>query len=447
MENCVSCYTCEKGVAKHVTAEMFKEAQERGKFPEEWYISDSAGPACINCYTCEKGFTPDGQKKGREMITYFLFLTNECNLRCDYCYATKVPLVMSDETLDQVKRFITRDEDLRLGDHDVDIHFFGGEPTLRWDQLQKFVTEFSRFYEGLYGRKIKWGMTTNATLLNKARLAFMKEYGITPLLSIDGRPNTHNLHRKTVSGGGSFDMIPLELILEYFPGTEIRPTITPETISTWIDDLEWFHSKGLYFVATEVAYEADWTDSALAEARRVYELLAEIYIKRRKAGLPVWMKFIDDGLNFLGVSEQTGHVCGVARGVVAIDALGNLFACQRYASFSDPSLAIGDVWKGFDEHKLPEVQSLKREDMYPVPNQDLNCDDCVARWRCRGGCNAMNYQCSGDRKMITVNHCKFHRMWAEISLITLARTGELWGKRYHTPRGCGDQPNRTATEG
>jgi uncharacterized protein len=338
---------------------------------------------------------------------------------------------MSKETLEQVKAFLTQMEDQRLGKHGLNIHFFGGEPTVKWEMLEQFVVEFSSYYEKLYGRQVRWGMTTNGTLLDRPRLEFMKKYRIIPLLSLDGRASTHNKHRKAVGGQGSFDLIPLDLILEYFPGLEIRPTITPETVENWAEDLRWFHSKGLYAVATEVAYEADWTDADFQKARRMYEELVDIYVERRTKGLPLWMKFIEDGLMFLGATKQQGYVCGIARGVVAIDSLGKLYACQRYASFSRPELAIGDVWNGFDEHKLHDVQSLRREDMFPV--EGFDCENCVARWRCRGGCNAMNFQCLGDRRKILPNYCRFQRLWAELSLTALARTGELWRKRGNVP--------------
>jgi len=438
MSDCRSCYTCEKGIVKHISVDEFKEAQAKGAVPVEWFTKESSGD-CINCVSCEKCFSGQtGASKGKKIFNYFLFLTNECNLRCTYCYATKVPLVMTQETIEQVKLFLTRDEELRVGEHDISIQFFGGEPTLRWDDLQRFVTEFTVLYDKLYGRKVRWGMTTNATQLTRERLEFMKQYDIKPLLSIDGRPETHDIHRKCIDGSGSAHMIPLDLIMEYFPTPEIRPTITADSITNWISDIEWFYSKGLHLVATEVAYEDNWTPVAMAEARRVYEDLADIYVQRRLAGLPMWMKFIQDGLGFAGVTEQKGKVCGIGLNGLAIDAAGKLYACQRYASMSDSALALGDIWSGLDEHKLTVANSMGREEMMPDPASGYVCEGCVARWRCRGGCNAMNYQITGDRRYITKSHCDFHRMWAEISLVALARTGELWGKKYPQLAVCGE---------
>ena len=121
----------------------------------------------------------------------------------------------------------------------------------------------------------------------------------------------------------------------------------------------WFHSKGLYTVATEVDYEAEWNDEAMAKAWATYNEMADMYIDLKRKGQKAWFKFIDDGRNFLGSRQQFGSVCGVGKGSVAIDAEGKLFACQRYASFSDPSLSLGDVVNGWDETKLKQTNSLR----------------------------------------------------------------------------------------
>ena len=140
----------------------------------------------------------------------------------------------------------------------------------------------------------------------------------------------------------------------------------------------------------------------------------------------MWMKFIDDARAAVGMNRQVGPVCGTARNSLAIDAAGLIYACQRYAAFSNPDLNIGNIWDGLNEARLKETQDLLRENMFPDPASGFTCDDCVARWTCRGGCNAMNFQTCGDRKMIMTNHCIFHKMWAEIALKALARTGELF---------------------
>jgi uncharacterized protein len=483
MENCFSCFTCEKGVIPTITKEDLDKKIANGEpIPQEWFVQDNCESCvtcekcftaegncescvscekcftgqqpvaedCINCFTCqkcdtaqegncekcvtcEKCFTGQTGQPGPQgtvqSMTYFLFPTNECNLRCTYCYAEKTPPTMDLDMMNKAIAFIIFDEEKRVPNRQISIQFFGGEPTLKWDLLVHAVETMEKLaQEHLGGRKIKFGMTTNGTLLNEERLKWMKAHDFKPLLSLDGRRETHNKHRLYKDGSGSWDDIPFDLYLQYFPNPEIRPTILPDTVENWPEDLAWFHSKGCYNIATEVAYEDDWNDEAMEKAWKTYRKLADMYIDLRKKGQPVWMKFIQDGFNFLGGDRQTGSVCGIAFNSIAIDAKGKLFACQRYASFSNPALALGDIENGWDEMKLRQANNFNREMMFPDPKSGFDCETCVARWRCKGGCNAMNFQCNGDRRIILENHCKFQRMWAELSLYALSATGELHKK-------------------
>lgn len=443
-EDCQICNVCESNVLKiykgQPTTKEFLEKlkkENQGKLPADIYMS-TVGTKCKNCFVCQKcdadqsGCSEVAKRVGGQQvqmmnITYFVFLTNNCNLRCDYCYATKTQPEMDEETVIRTIKFIFTDEEERLSKRNIGVQFFGGEPTVKWDLLVYFVEQANKIAIEK-GTRIRWGMTTNGTLLDRDRLRWLRHHKFEPLFSIDGKRETHDKHRKTVGGKDSFDMIPINLITKYFPNAEIRPTIMPDTIADFVKNLKWFYSKGFYRIATEVAYEAEWTDEAMEEARKVYEKLGDIYIQRKRRGLPMWMKFIDDGLKMAnaGAKEQVGPVCGIARNSVAIKATGDLYACQRYASFADETLKLGDIWKGWNKQKLAEANNFGREMMMPDPKGDFFCDECPALYKCRGGCNAMNYQCNGDRRFILQNHCRFHRLWAEIALRVASATGDLW---------------------
>lgn len=442
--DCGKCYTCETGIVSSVTRDMLEEGINKcgsSEIPKEWLTkSEGLESKCAKCFTCEKGYSPQPSSCGvekqtqqkRMSVTYFLFPTNECNLRCSYCYATKQPYVMSKETRDATLHFIFEMEKARFKDksgkpvkRDISIQFFGGEPTTQWETIKDFVLRGTDIIAKSEDT-VRWGMTTNCTLLNRERLRWLRHNNFNLLLSIDGPAAIHDRHRKTKNGKGSFHMIPMNLLAEYYPNCEIRPTITPETVEAFPKTLQWFYDREFFTIATEVAYEADWTDEAMEKARVTYKILADMYVKRKNAKLPFWMKFIQDGRKSLGSTRQLGGVCGIADRTIAIDGLGFLFACQRYASFSDRSLALGTVQRGFDKAKLEKANTLKREHMQPDPNGDFFCDECPALWKCRGGCNAMNYQTVGDRKFIMQNLCKFQRLWAEMGLMALSATGELW---------------------
>ena len=60
--------------------------------------------------------------------------------------------------------------------------FFGGEPTLLWDEIIVPLTQYIKTSQ----LPISLNMTTNGSLLNKERISFLKDNNIHLLLSMDG---------------------------------------------------------------------------------------------------------------------------------------------------------------------------------------------------------------------------------------------------------------------
>ena len=109
------------------------------------------------------------------------------------------------------------------------INYFGGEPTMLWDEI---IVPLTLYMEEKYPDEIKLGITTNGTLLTKERIDFLYDHKINPLLSIDGAKETQDINRPYRNGDSSFDKI-IEIIpylLEKFPNTTFRATISQNTV-------------------------------------------------------------------------------------------------------------------------------------------------------------------------------------------------------------------------
>ena len=94
------------------------------------------------------------------------------------------------------------------------ITFYGGEPILRFDLIQKTVemTKAKGFFE-----KYNFSFTTNGTLLNEESIKYLVTNNISILISIDGPPKIHDRYRVFGNGRGTFNMIikNLKRIKEY----------------------------------------------------------------------------------------------------------------------------------------------------------------------------------------------------------------------------------------
>ena len=436
---CKNCFTCETDVDKTWTKEDVEA--DRAKRCKNCFTCEqnvgggektsSMDEKCKNCYRCEtnidRSVTADvKQMKGAptkpSMFTWYLFPTNGCNIACTYCYAHNEPGKMTREIMHDTLKWLFEKQPHK----NINCHFFGGEPTMMWDMLVDIV-QLGNEKAKNNGINVTWSMTTNGTLLNEERLLWTKENFRGFLLSLDGRPETHDKYRVDTQGRGTHHLIPVDRILELFPNCEVRPTINPDTAADWFEDYRWLRNKGFKSIAIEPNYEVDWTPEQVQAYAQTLRKLGKYWQYARKAGSPMRMKFIDETISGLkNHKAPEGRMCGVGFNCAAIDQRGLLYACQRYASYNDPDkYAIGDVINGFDEYSLLETQALYRVDVTGDKEKGFDCATCAVRMFCHKGCNAANIKFMQDRKVSLPMYCILQHLSVKMGLEVLNEAGLL----------------------
>lgn len=465
-ELCKKCYSCEQGVDKSITVDNKEEhvaqmsEEQKAKLCRKCYTCEQgvgggqqraltpgeAEKLCRKCYTCEQGVDKSvtaqmikGQK-GRvqpEWFCWFLFPTNACNLRCSYCYANNKPGYMTKEMMHKMLTWLFEKQEHK----NITCHFFGGEPTVMWDMIVD-VVQLGNAMAKSNGYNVRWSMTSNGVLLDKTKLDFI-EANFRPgnpfLLSIDGRPKTHNKYRVFEGNKPSHHLIPVDEILKRFPTIECRPTVNPDTAKDWFEDFRYLRNKGFKNIAIEPNFEVEWSASQLRDFERLMEQLGEYWVYAYKAGKPIHMKFIDDTLNCLKSTQDapTDKMCGVAFNSGGIDHLGYLYACQRYASYNDPKkYALGDVENGWDEFKLFRTQNLYRSQVHGDVAKGYNCSTCSIRKFCYKGCNAANKKHMGKRELSVPTYCDLSRIEVKVGLQVLAEMNFLGASQKQQSQKC-----------
>jgi uncharacterized protein len=87
---------------------------------------------------------------------------------------------------------------------ELQISYFGGEPTLEFDLLIDVARE-ARARADKSGKKLVQTVTTNGTLLDRAKIDLLYGEDIYIALSIDGIREAHDGNRPQMGGGSSFD--------------------------------------------------------------------------------------------------------------------------------------------------------------------------------------------------------------------------------------------------
>ena len=131
--------------------------------------------------------------------------SEQCNLRCVYCYESFTLGHMKSDVATGIIRFISR----RAADglDWLELEFFGGEPLGAWNTVKYLTGEVHEICER-HGVHLIGGMTTNATLLNPDRLDWLARHGITGFqITLDGPREVHDARRVSAQKTGSFDVI------------------------------------------------------------------------------------------------------------------------------------------------------------------------------------------------------------------------------------------------
>jgi uncharacterized protein len=142
-----------------------------------------------------------------EMI--ILQVTQQCNLRCEYCaysgnYLNRshTDARMTFETARKSIDFIIKRS---RNVESINIGFYGGEPLLEFDLIKKCINYAKEEAEG---KNVTFSFTTNGTLFTKEILDFLNANDVAITISLDGPREIHDRNRKfAVSGCGTFKKV------------------------------------------------------------------------------------------------------------------------------------------------------------------------------------------------------------------------------------------------
>ncbi len=348
---------------------------------------------------------PEKLDTGIGMVT--LQVTQQCNLRCEYCaysgdYENRAHtnLVMSPDLARKSIDFVfahSRDVDT------VSIGFYGGEPLLAFDLVKECIAYAEESGEG---KETLFTITTNGTLLDRDTVGFLAAHDVQLMISLDGPKFMHDKHRKYAYGNrGSFEKIMnnIEMVREHFP-----EYVGKIKLSVVLDPQNDFSCINEFFVNYESVKDLELFPA----------LINDKYIKKRIDVSPAYVTdtkyelfkiFLSklDRLDKNGTSRilgdyvsriasdlwkkrkitrelaDEGHhsgpcVPGVQR--FFIDVNGRFFPCERVSEESD-MMIIGNIEEGFFPEKIRSLLDIGR----------LTEDRCKNCWAFRY-CN----QCAAD---------------------------------------------------
>lgn len=320
-----------------------------------------------------------------------LNVAHDCNLRCAYCFASQgdfngdrdlMPLEVGKKAFD----FLVTQSKNR---HNLEVDFFGGEPLMNF-QVVKNLVAYGRSLEKEYNKRFNFTMTTNAVLLNDENMRWIDDNMNNVVLSLDGRKAVNDHMRKTVSGGGSFDVI-IENIkkmaaLREASGKEyyVRGTYTKNNLD-FGKDVEFLAEQGFRSVSVEPVVTDETKNYAILEGdvdriKAEYDRLALAYLDKEAKGLDYLFYHFMVNLDAGPCVYKRISGCGAGRDYVAVTPQGTIYPCHQFVGNDD--FIMGNVDEGITNPQIKETfmgaNLLKKE----------GCRECWCRYFCGGGCHA-----------------------------------------------------------
>lgn len=321
-------------------------------------------------------------------MKYTFSITQECNLRCSYCYIDKREATM---TLPVAQRAIEFAFKNTPPEEKIDIGFFGGEPLLEFG-LIKDITEMIEAHQSFDRERVELTVVTNGTVFSDQIARFLNQHDIGFCVSYDGLPDVHDMFRKFPDGAGSSRMVEgtIKRALETLPSVLVNAVYHPKTFQHLPQTVKYLSSLGLRQIYLNPDFSAPWSKKEAEMLPEVYSQIAEQYVDLYMQGNPRFISLIDSKITvFLRGGYNPLERCRMGEGEFAFTPEGDIYPCERLiGAGGENAHCIGNVFTGL---KLNKMACGK------IPTESVNkeCVSCGFKNYCMNWCGCSNYFSSG----------------------------------------------------
>lgn len=331
-----------------------------------------------------------------DKVRFTFWVTEECNLRCRYCYVTKQPVVMNQIIAQDCLEFVNKITETDGYDKSaILISFHGGEPLLNFEII-KYMTE--ELYKK-YSQRIIFRLTSNGMVYDENIFSFLIFYKFQLSISIDGTKDSNDLNRIDTMGNSSYQTV--IRTLDYFKRQNyeirVRMTVNPRNVYLFAEGFKFLFLKGFKGVAFAIdTFDEGWNKEYFKE----YEQQLGQIIEFLEAISPKWSKYYLDNIKSTFLVPRLP--CSGGKASFHIDGNGAIFPC--ILAVQTPNLCIGNIMDGIDHkkyNKLKEINAI----------ENPGCKSCKAKDICSAGpCKVINKVQTGDFLLPSNINCSIIRV-------------------------------------
>jgi uncharacterized protein len=281
-----------------------------------------------------------------------IFITEDCNLDCSYCFVKK-NFQKTRLTLPTLKRAI--DHFFRFPTKIKSINFTGGEPLLEYPLLKEislYLLEKAK-KEDL---RINLSLVTNGTLITKEHCQFFEKNQFTVKISIDGEKRYHDAYRifRFNPHLSSHHLI-LNNIKNFNDKSKVAASLvfTPQNVNSLFKNIRFLAKLGFGYIDFYPDMYAFWSKEQLIEFKKQFKKFTNYYISlflKKKLKSIFKNMLLDFILNERGRFSQKEPSCQK----VHLASDGNFYFCDKVFSLPQSErkpYIIGDIKRGIDNRK------------------------------------------------------------------------------------------------
>lgn len=330
---------------------------------------------------------------------YRILLTENCNLACTYCFenvSKSQNRAMTRSTLFEVlQKIISRHHRSQFS-----IHWFGGEPLLRWRLIHEGMNLLdAAVRDGLIPGYTQ-NLTTNGTLINEKMARALSRNSLTTFVSIDGLRTENDRSRIDLLGRGTFNRAikGFGLLKEAGADCGILLTPTSDNVSNLFESVRSLITEyGVKRIGINTPQPSalGWRLDGVIFANQILKIMELCFANNIPLTAP--------GLRIIRAlhhEEPHVHDCISPNGdmAVTVTTSGDVSGCIVAWGKSSP-------WPDRD---FTPIDLIALEQAKSQSTLQLECNDCIARTVCGGPC-ALELSMS----RMNPDRCSFYQAFLE----------------------------------
>jgi len=337
---------------------------------------------------------------GLKPSAVYLNPTERCNLNCDYCYIPeklrKNGRHMSEaELLDALAILKSYFGKIMSEGRLPQIIFHGSEPMVNREAVFAAIEQ--------YQNDFRFGVQTNATLLDEAAIDFLSSHNVSIGISLDGpTAEVADRTRRSWSGEGSFSKVLAAMErLRGYPSYSVITTVTSQNMQSLSKIVDLFHA---YEVPACMLNPVRCTQEGARGIKPTDAQLAKYYLAALDRSYELYQKtgrklvVVNFANILISIVAPTARrlmcdisPCGGGRCFFALSARGDMFPCSEFIGlpdFNGGNIFTDDIEKVLASEAFGKVTGRKVEDIEP-------CRHCAIRHFCGSPCPAEAHEMNG----------------------------------------------------